>query len=157
MSKKMSNLRLFILLTLISVVIACSSTEDTSGLEIDLDDLTGLWNSSEKQGNKTDIIYTRVTSEGEIIEYDFDGDAVDQGLDCYQIESGSIKSLTANRFMVNADMHAKQFEVELELLDDGHALKIYFMDEKDPSKTLESQIWTRESDTSILDDEPSCK
>jgi len=47
--------------------------------------------------------------------------------------------------------------VELELLDAGQALKIYFMDKEIPSKTLRSQIWTREPDTSILDDEPSCK
>ena len=41
-----------------------------------MSDLIGLWNSSENNGVKTDVIYTRVTSGGSIIEYDFDGDEV---------------------------------------------------------------------------------
>jgi len=123
-----------------------------------LGDLVGLWNSSEREGDKTDTIYTRVTSDGAIIEYDYDGDEVDKGLSCYQIVTGSLEKLSSNRYLVNVDMHDnKQFEVELELLDAGQALKIYFMDKETPSKTLKSQIWTRESDASILDNEPSCK
>ncbi len=123
-----------------------------------MSDLTGLWNSSENKGAKTDVIYTRVTSGGAIIEYDFDGDEVDNGLQCYQIDSGSVKKIGANRFLVTADMHAnKQFEVELELLDAGNALKIYFLDPDDPSKTLKSQIWTRVADERLLDNEPSCR
>jgi len=83
---------------------------------------------------------------------------VDDGLACYQIDTGSLKNISANRFLVMTDMHAgKQFEVELELLDAGNALKIYFLDEKDPAKTLSSQIWTRVADDSLLDDEPSCR
>jgi hypothetical protein len=146
----------FILLTATLLIASCSSNNNDA--DIGLSDLIGLWNSSENVDGKTDVIYTRVTSDGAIIEYDFDGDEVDQGLSCYQIVSGSLKALSGNRFLVNVDMHDnKQFEVELELLDDGHALKIYFMDKNTPSKTLKSQIWTRESDTSMLDSEPSCQ
>ena len=123
-----------------------------------MSDLNGLWNSSENKGAKTDVIYTRVTSDGSIIEYDFDGDEVDKGLKCYQIVSGSVKNIDANRFLVTADMHAnKQFEVELELLDAGNALKVYFPDPDDPSITLKSQIWTRVADEALLNDEPSCR
>jgi hypothetical protein len=122
-----------------------------------LTDLVGLWNSSETQGSQQDIIYTRISSSGDIIEYDYDGDDVDQGLNCYQVDTGSIQWQEANRFLITADMHSiKQFIVELELLDNGHALKIYFLDNDDPTKTLNSQIWTREADVSILDKEPSC-
>ena len=123
-----------------------------------MSDLIGLWNSSENIGAKTDIIYTRVTSGGAIIEYDFDGDEVDDGLKCYQVDSGYVKNIGANRFLVTADMHDnKQFEVELELLDAGNALKIVFLDPDAPSITLKSQIWTRVANESLLDDEPSCR
>jgi len=103
------------------------------------------------------VIYTRVTSEGAVIEYDFDGDEVDDGLMCYQVVTGTVSNITANRFLVTTDMHAgKQFEVELELLDAGNALKIYFLDSNDPARTIKSQIWTRVADDSLLDKEPSC-
>jgi len=150
------KIRLFTLLTVSLLTLSCSPTND--GVTVSLDDLVGLWNSSENVDGKIDTIYTRVTSDGAIIEYDFDGDDVDQGLSCYQVVTGSVKAMSGNRFMVDVDMHEnKQFEVELELLDAGQALKIYFMDKETPTKTLKSQIWTRESDPSILDKEPSCK
>jgi len=146
----------FILLTIALLVTSCSSNDN--GADIGLDNLVGLWNSSENVNGKVDVIYTRVTSDGAIIEYDFDGDDVDKGLNCYQIVTGSLTALSGSRFLINVDMHDnKQFEVELELLDAGQALKIYFMDKEIHSKTLKSQIWTRESDASILDKEPSCK
>ena len=147
-------IRYLSILILISIS-ACSQTGDPT--QVEMSDLIGLWDSSEIKGSKTDVIYTRITSDGSIIEYDFDGDEVDNGLSCYQIDSGSVKHVSANRFLVTTDMHAgKQFEVELELLDAGHALKIYFMDENDPAKTLKSQIWTRVADETLLDKEPAC-
>ena len=123
-----------------------------------MSDLIGLWNSSENAGAKTDVMYTRVTSDGSIIEYDFDGDEADDGLKCYQVDSGSVKNIGVNHFLVTADMHAnKQFEVEMELLDAGNALKIVFLDPDDPSIIVKSQIWTRVADEALLDDEPSCR
>ena len=151
------DLRGHLFLLLLISISACSPTGSDS-THVEMSDLTGLWNSSENKGGKTDVIYTRVTSDGSIIEYDFDGDEVDDGLKCYHIDSGSIKDIGANRFLVTADMHAKkQFEVELELLDAGNALKIYFPDPDDRSITLKSQIWTRVADEALLDDEPSCR
>ena len=151
-----SIIRFFILSLTLFLTLSCSSGSNEG--DVGLEDLVGLWNSSEREGDKTDTIYTRVTSDGAIIEYDYDGDEVDRGLDCYQVVTGSLEALSGNRFLINVDMHdIRQFEVELELLDAGQALKIYFMDKEIPSKTLRSQIWTREPDTSILDDEPSCK
>jgi len=136
---------------------ACSPTGSNS-TQVEMSDLIGLWNSSENTGAKTDVIYTRITSDGSIIEYDFDGDEVDNGLQCYQIDSGLVEKIGANRFLVTADMHVnKQFEVELELLDAGNALKVYFSDPDDASITLKSQIWTRVADETLLDNEPSCR
>ena len=128
-----------------------------------MSDLVGLWDSSESSNSHKDIMYTRITNNGDIIEYDFDGDEVDQGLNCYHIDSGSVKYIEENRFLVSTDMHAnKQFEVELELLDAGNALKIYFLDSDDVdgddnyTEVTGSQIWTRVNDVSIFDKEPSC-
>ena len=138
-------------------MIACSQ-KGTDPTKVELPDLVGLWDSSENKRSGTDLIYTRITSEGAIIEYDFDGDEVDAGLKCYQVDTGSLSVVTANRFLVTTDMHAGQnFEVELEWLDAGNALKVYFIDESDPKTITKSQIWTRVADGSMLDEEPSCR
>lgn len=151
----MNNKTIFLMLLCIFVT-ACSPAGNNSG-HIEVADLTGLWNSSENIGADTDVMYTRISSDGGILEYDYDGDQVDKGLNCYQINSGSIVHIAKNYFLVTADMHKnKQFEIELELLDNGYALKIYFLDTTDSTKTIKSQIWTRESDSSLLDSEPPC-
>ena len=147
----------FLPLTAAVLIMACSPIGGDP-TQVELPELVGLWNSSENNGAKTDVIYTRVTSEGAIIEYDFDGDEVDAGLKCYQVDTGSLSNIEDNRFLVTTDMHAdKKFEVEIEWLDAGNALKIYFLDKKEPGKISRSQIWTRVADESILDNEPSCR
>lgn len=148
----------FYAIILFSITISACSPTGGGSTQVEVPDLVGLWDSSEKKGVKTDVIYTRITSDGSILEYDFDGDEVDNGLQCYQIDSGSVKNMGKNHFLITADMHAKkQFEVELELLDAGNALKIYFLDPADSSITLKSQIWTRVADETLLDNEPSCR
>lgn len=155
----MPSYRYIVFLSMLLTVMACSPGGYDS-TDIKMDDIIGLWNSSEND----DVMYTRIAANGDILEYDYDGDDVDQGLSCYQIESGSIKHIEANRFLVMTDMHDnKQFEIELELLDAGHALKVYFLSgddtagENNSTKVSRSQIWTRESDISKLDQEPSCR
>jgi len=153
----MLKIKFYAIILILIPIYACSPTGSNS-TQVEMSDLVGLWNSSEKEGVKIDVIYTRITSDGSIVEYDFDGDEVDGGLMCYQVDSGSVKSLGKNHFLVTADMHAnKQFEVELELLDAGNALKIYFLNPDDPAITLKSQIWTRVADETLLDNEPSCR
>lgn len=157
------TIKLYLLTFMLVLNTACSPTGNGSG-HVAMPDLTGLWNSSESSGAQMDVMYTRITSNGDIIEYDFDGDAADKGLNCYQIDSGSIKHIVDNRFLIIAEMHEnKQYEVEMELLDNGYALKVYFLDSDDKdsdgdrSETIKSQIWTRERDETLLDKEPSCK
>lgn len=161
MSKRVNHLLLCVLM---AVILAACSPAPTDPTKVELSDLTGLWNSSENSQLQKDIMYTRITSDGGIIEYDFDGDRADRGLKCYQIDSGTIHKIVNNRFLVTADMHANShYEVELELLDNGYALKVYFLDSDDMdgdgnlAETVASQIWTRVPDTSFLDSEPSCK
>lgn len=151
-------------LVFIVVFIAACSPTGSDPTRVEVSDLVGLWNSSETSNARKDVMYTRIHRNGGILEYDFDGDAVDQGLSCYQIDSGSIKHIEANRFLITAEMHAnKQYEVEMELLDNGYALNVYFLDSDDKdsdgdrAEIVESQIWTRERDESLLDKEPSCK
>jgi hypothetical protein len=153
----MFGVKHFLLLPAAMLIIACSP-KGADPTQVELSELVGLWDSSEKKGAKTDLIYTRVSSEGAIIEYDFDGDEVDAGLKCYQVDTGALSNIADNRFLVTTDMHAdKKFEVEIEWLDAGNALKIYFLDKKEPGKISRSQIWTRVADESILDNEPSCR
>ena len=154
---------LTVVISLVTLLAACSPTgQDVTHVE--MKDLVGLWNSSEAVGMKQDKMYTRITSSGSIIEYDYDGDGVDQGLDCYQVNTGTLKRVDGNHYIVTTDMLVtKQFDVELEWLDAGNALKVYVLDTNDQdgdgdvTETIDSQIWTREADDSILDNEPSCK
>ena len=153
----MFGIKQLLLLAAAMLMVACTpmSSDPT---QVELSELAGLWDSSENNGAKKDLIYTRVSSAGAIIEYDFDGDEVDAGLKCYQVDTGAISKIADNRFLVTTDMHAdKKFEVELEWLDAGNALKVYFIEENDPEKITSSQIWTRVADESILDDEPPCR
>ncbi len=159
----MSSNKNYLPILMLGLIVGCSPTGSDS-THVEMSDLVGLWDSSENIGSQKDVMYTRISSSGDIVEYDFDGDEVDKGLNCYHIDSGSIKRIEDNRFLVTADMHAnKQFEVELELLDAGYALKIYFLDSDDHdadgnrSETVNSQIWTRVRDESLLENEPSCK
>ena len=153
----MFSIKHFLALSAAVLIMACSPM-GSDPTQVELSDVVGLWNSSENYGAKTDLIYTRVTSEGAIIEYDFDGDEVDAGLKCYQVDTGALSLIEDNRFLVTTDMHAdKKFEVELDLLDAGNALKVYFFDNSDPGKISEAQIWTRVADESILDAEPPCR
>jgi len=149
--------------TIVCLAASCSST-DSDPTRVAMSDLVGLWDSSVTNNSQKDVIYTRISSDGGIIEYDFDGDEADQGLNCYLIDTGSIRPIDKHRFLVTAEMHAnKQYEVELELLDNGHALKVYFLDtddqdhDTDREEAVKSQIWTRVSGDSLLENEPSCK
>lgn len=148
----------------IFVFIAACSPTGSDPKRIEVADLVGLWNSSEMSNAKKDVMYTRIHRNGGILEYDFDGDAADKGLSCYLIDSGSIRHIEANRFLITAEMHAnKQYEVEMELLDNGYALNVYFLDsddrdsDGDRAEIVESQVWTRVRDESLLDKEPPCK
>jgi len=149
--------------TIVCLTASCSPT-GSDPTRVAMSDLVGLWDSSVTHNSQKDVMYTRISSDGGIIEYDFDGDEADHGLNCYLIDSGSVRPIDKNRFMVTAEMHAnKQYEVELELLDNGHALKVYFLDtddldhDGDREEAVKSQIWRRVSDDSLLENEPSCK
>ena len=168
----------YILLLVLPIMSGCDSTENEASnkvRQVTISNLVGLWDSSERKAGKVDVIYTRVSSTGDIIEYDFDGDESDKGLNCYQVNTGKIIPVEDNFFIVTSDMHAeKEFNVELELLDAGHALKIYFLNNENgaapaddasdsvaqkhimSSHTRSSQIWTRMRSSSVLNKEPSC-
>ena len=153
----------YFLLLLLTMLVACNSSEDEIQ-HVTISNLVGLWDSSEKNEAKTDVMYTRISSTGDIIEYDYDGDELDKGLNCYQINTGKIIPIKESFFLITNDMQKDQkFEVELELLDSGHALKIYFLGSSDESaqssdgKNIKSsQIWTRMRNSSALDNESSC-
>lgn len=146
----------FISAVFILSLLACSA-KDNADTEVEMSDLVGLWNSSETVSGKTDVIYTRISSQGDIVEYDFDGDEVDRGLNCYQINSGSVKHIEKNRFLVTSDLHEnKQFAVELALLEDGQAIAVTFSETDGHEAGAVTQTWRREFDVILPYNEPLC-
>lgn len=122
------------------------------------DKYSGLWDSSVIRGDKTDVMYTRITANGDIVEYDYDGDAVDKGLDCYTVETGQLISQAANTFRVSVDMHKnKVLNIRLTLLDDKQRLQVEFLVIKNEEISVtRREIWKRVEDKTFLDTEPTC-
>ncbi len=67
------------LIFFILIFITACSPPSSDPTHVEMSDLIGLWDSSENKAGKTDVIYTRITSDGAIMEYDYDGDEVDKG------------------------------------------------------------------------------
>jgi len=141
---------------------ACCGPEDE---EVDsvgkIEDFVGLWNSSTNSEAGEDIIYTRIMHNGDIIEYDFDGDSIDKGMDCYTVETGYLYQLFENVFMVEVDMHQDiHFKIALKLLNQGRQLEVYHLqpiaDNSDASFTPYAEIWRRVDNDIFLNEEPTC-
>lgn len=74
------------------------------------------------------------------------------------VEIDVIKRMRDNRFLVTDDMHEPVwFEIRLQMLDKNQILQVDFIDPKDPAKILKSQLWTREANNSLFDNEPACQ
>ncbi len=159
----------FLITGVCSVVLVSACSPDCCHQEKPLSKYAGLWDSSVRKAEGVDRIYTRIATNGDTIEYDFDGDSVDKGLDCYTVETGSIQQDTDNYFIVKADMHEHvEFKVALRLLDAGKQLKVTYLQ---PVSTGSgdfagsssagfvpyAQVWTRVVDDRFSQNEPSCK
>jgi hypothetical protein len=69
----------------------------TSG--VTLADITGVWDS----GVGDDEVYTVLKADGTYISYDYMGDAVDMGANCYDVETDSITDLGSGQFRLGED------------------------------------------------------
>ncbi|WP_068544860.1 hypothetical protein [Thalassotalea crassostreae] len=85
-----------------------------------LNDLVGVWDSTTVDDGLEDISYNVIESDGTIVFYDYDGDAYDQGDDCYYI--GLIDINFKN-------LGSGQFEISLEDFDVGGGF-IYNLSQK---------------------------
>ena len=57
----MLKVHYYALLTLLLLTASCASNDNEA--RVSLDNLVGLWNSSENVAGQSDVIYTRVTSD----------------------------------------------------------------------------------------------
>lgn len=149
-------------LTACAVPVCCGPEKDVFDKDRVVDSYVGLWNSSTTNTQGEDIIYTRISRNGDIIEYDFDGDDIDKGLDCYTVETGSLLHRGASNFVIRADMHENlEFAISLSLIDNGQTLEVFHLEPVNgkAASTFEpySEIWHRVLDDSFLNNEPSCQ
>lgn len=142
--------------------VCCEPENEGGDSAASIDDFVGLWNSSISTETGEDIIYTRIMRNGDIVEYDFDGDSVDKGLDCYSVETGSLHPLTQHTFVIRADMHEHiEFAISLKLTDNGQALELRRL-EPMHEKSVDTferppETWHRVRDDLFLSNEPSCQ
>lgn len=75
-----------------------SSASFVSGTSnVTLPDMVGVWDSS--FGN--DENYTKFEAGGSYVDFDYQGDAVDMGQNCYEVSSGTIEDLGNGRFSLD--------------------------------------------------------
>jgi hypothetical protein len=67
--------------------------------DLTLADLVGVWDS----GFGDDEIYTVFKSDGTYVDYDYMGDSVDMGQNCYEVEESTITDLGNGQFRIGND------------------------------------------------------
>ena len=120
--------RLFAAVLLALFVIGCDSNDDEKG------SIEGLW---ELRG--ADEFYVEITDD-EINLYDYQGDSVDQGEDCYAIQFFDITDK-------DGDTYELDNETELEITRDDDELRVDDGDEV---------LRFNRSDEDVDDFEPAC-
>jgi len=73
---------------LVLVLTGCGSESD-SGRNATIEDLVGTWDTSEKIGQEIDELYYIIEGDGNVIDFDYDGDSYDKGSNCYYKYDGA--------------------------------------------------------------------
>lgn len=87
------------------------------------DDLEGVWESTDDR----DVVFIRVTDD-KITSYDFQGDAEDEGEDCYEIEDLEIISHDGDDYTVRAPIFENQ-QLVIKMVVDGDRLTVTVLGE----------------------------
>lgn len=74
-----------------------TGTVDTGTSDVTLDDIVGVWDS----GFGNDELYTVIKSNGTYIDYDYLGDSVDMGENCYEKDEGTIQDYGNGQFLLD--------------------------------------------------------
>lgn len=74
-----------------------TGTVDTGTSNVTLSDVVGIWDS----GVGNDEVYSVIKSDGSLIDYDYQGDSVDMGDNCYVKDEGTIQDMGNGQFLLN--------------------------------------------------------
>ena len=119
--------------------------------------IRGWWDSSLDTPRGRDVIYTHISREGGFIQYDYDGDAVNRGLDCFTVQTGRLLPAEQNTWLVQPDTaSAPVFFLRLAPASDGHGMRVEFLDGRSRQRVLRTQQWRRLRDTRVVENEPAC-
>lgn len=82
----------------------------------ELEAIAGLWNNSNtEEGGVIDVYYLEITSEGLWNNFNYRGDSVDQGENCYDLFPGRVISLGSTNYQVSTPLGS--FEVSAVVTD----------------------------------------
>lgn len=90
------------------------STPETGGSDVDYSPVSGLYDTSVTAGDDTDEHYVHISSNGELTAYNYLGDSVDAGDNCYrEAETGELNAAVSGKTL-EYDQESSEFTVELD-------------------------------------------
>ena len=109
-------IRLLTLLFAVVHLFACGgggSNTDSPASEVGttVSDLVGVWQTIDVE-DENDILYSVIKPDGTFIDYDYMGDATDQGNNCYEKSEGTITRVDVDTFKVVSDDATIIFSLE---------------------------------------------
>jgi len=125
--------------TILSLLLAaCGSSGEGSNENVissdstpSLFEISGVWDASEVRGQLIDVRYLVIYSGGFIATFDYEGDSVDQGENCYRRTIDKIADHGFGDFEITSELEGKYFikaELsgnELTLIDVNEVSKKY--------------------------------
>ncbi|MDC0434707.1 hypothetical protein OAM69_03600 [bacterium] len=88
------------------VQVQTESPEDSQapvGTDNDTSSIAGLWNVTRTTAEGDDVVYVLISDNGELTEFDFQGDISGDGRECYVVRNQQIASRGANQFDIQND------------------------------------------------------
>lgn len=98
--------KIVVVLLVSSFISACSDSDTSSVPEdnhapisgLSLADISGVWDTSERNENYIDETYLFISQSGTTNDYDYRGDSYDNEQNCYSKSTGTIRSLGDSLF-----------------------------------------------------------
>jgi len=94
-----------------------SGSDDINNDSPSLSDLSGIYDSSYTEDDVKDEMYLVIRSDGTWTEYDFDGDAFDEGDNCYYEYSGTVEDYGDGEFKIEGEFIIESLDIAL--VDNG--------------------------------------
>jgi len=83
------------------IVLLAGCGSDDQGTPAALDDIVGVWDQSESYGQTFDEWYFVIRENGELVDYDYQGDSVDMGENCYESETVQLTDEGKGNFIID--------------------------------------------------------